>query len=183
MARDNGIVSLGNEWYLYPPQFWGSRDRARTAAVEPRETGNLPVVAPLPEICPGLVPIEASACEGRREVGGGRPDSRGSRHPMTRRGLLRAGGFALATALASGFEESDRSCAFCLRYVEFGWVHVTTSSFVCAACLPDPSAGDGAAGHRAAKRLIESRARSSPSLMTFAPGMVAEDVGGQRDTG
>jgi hypothetical protein len=23
MARDNGIISLGNEWYLYPPQFWG----------------------------------------------------------------------------------------------------------------------------------------------------------------
>jgi hypothetical protein len=53
MARDNGIISLGNEWYLYPPQFWGSRDRARAAAVEPRETGNLPVVAPLPEIAPG----------------------------------------------------------------------------------------------------------------------------------
>jgi hypothetical protein len=53
MARDNGIISLGKQWYEFPPEYWGSADRAKAAAFQPRELGNLAAVTPLPQLAGG----------------------------------------------------------------------------------------------------------------------------------
>jgi hypothetical protein len=53
MARDNGIVTLGAEWWMYSREFWGSRDRAKAAASQSQELGSTVVGPTLPAIAPG----------------------------------------------------------------------------------------------------------------------------------
>lgn len=74
---------------------------------------------------------------------------------MTRRGLVRSGGFVNAAAFPG--DASGASCAVChgLLDVEGGWVAVATQDVICARCLPSPEAGE--AGERMAARLAALR--------------------------
>ena len=74
---------------------------------------------------------------------------------MSRRRLLREGGFAPASSVVSPLDLDNPYCVFCWREAGHGWLHVQTQSLVCTTCLRDPDADDGAVGRRASVRLSE----------------------------
>jgi hypothetical protein len=52
------IISVGDDWYTWPPSLWGSRDRARAASMGlgQRELGTMPATTALTRQ-PSLPPI------------------------------------------------------------------------------------------------------------------------------
>ena len=53
MARSDEVITVGDDWRSWPPSTWGSRDRAQAQLESQRETGTMPVVAPLPQLANG----------------------------------------------------------------------------------------------------------------------------------